>query len=331
VFGRIAALLELGAGFNPEFTGQENVYLNASLFGLSKKEIDDRYHKILEFADIGHFIDQPVKTYSSGMFVRLAFAVIANVDADVLIVDEALAVGDTFFQQKCMRFLRNFKEKGTILFVSHDTQTVSSMCDYAVWLDEGKVRAIGDAKQICEQYYGMQYQEHAALQQDKKMENTAAEVPAFNAHDAFGTGDASILDVQLLNTNNAPLSWIQGGEEVKLVIRAKCNREIESPIIGFLVKDRLGQHIFGDNTYTTSPVSKTSANTILLAQFHFILPLLKSGNYSIAAAVAAGTTESHAQLHWIHDALVFTVHSRFQYEILMSVPMQSVSMTLEIS
>ena len=150
--GRVAALLELGSGFNPEFTGQENVYLNASILGLTKEEIDAKYDDIVAFADIGEFINQPVKSYSSGMAVRLAFAVVAHVDADILIVDEALSVGDAFFTQKCMRFLRQFMEKNTVLFVSHDTGAVNSLCNAAIMLENGRIKKIGTPKEITEQY-----------------------------------------------------------------------------------------------------------------------------------------------------------------------------------
>ena len=150
--GRVAALLELGSGFNPEFTGRENVFLNASILGLSKKEIEEKYDAIVAFADIGEFIDQPVKSYSSGMVVRLAFAVIAHVDADLLIIDEALAVGDAFFTQKCMRFLRRFMEKNTVLFVSHDVSAVNSLCNRAVLLEHGKIKCLGTAKEVTEVY-----------------------------------------------------------------------------------------------------------------------------------------------------------------------------------
>jgi lipopolysaccharide transport system ATP-binding protein len=139
--GRVAALLELGSGFNPEFTGRENVYMNGSVLGLTRGEIDDRFEDIAAFADIGEFIEHPIKTYSTGMYTRLAFAVIAHVRAEILVIDEALAVGDAFFVQKCMRFLRKFQETGTVLFVSHDTGAVTNLCDRAVWLDHGKVLA----------------------------------------------------------------------------------------------------------------------------------------------------------------------------------------------
>ncbi|MBF0256439.1 MAG: ABC transporter ATP-binding protein, partial [Gammaproteobacteria bacterium] len=156
--GRIAALLELGSGFNPEFSGRENVFLNASLLGLSTAETRQRLPQIEAFADIGDFINQPVKTYSSGMALRLAFAVIAHVDADILVIDEALAVGDAFFTQKCMRFLRAFMKTGTILFVSHDTAAVQSLCNRVIWLDQGQLRQQGTPKEVCENYLAAFYE-----------------------------------------------------------------------------------------------------------------------------------------------------------------------------
>ncbi len=152
VDGRVAALLELGAGFHPEFTGRENVFLCGTLLGLSHKEIDEQLDNILAFADISPYIDQSVKTFSSGMVVRLAFAVMAHVKADILVIDEALAVGDVFFVQKCMRFLRMFMDRGTVLFVSHDSAAVLSLCNRAVWLQRGRVACIGDAKTVCDRY-----------------------------------------------------------------------------------------------------------------------------------------------------------------------------------
>ena len=176
--GRIAALLELGSGFNPEFTGRENVYMNASVLGLSNEEIDARFDDIVAFADIGDFIEQPVKTYSSGMMVRLAFAVIAHVDADILVIDEALAVGDAFFTQKCMRFLRNFMKTGTVLFVSHDTGSIKSLCNYALWLEKGQVLQEGTPKEVCELYLEAFYE----AQQGK---SSTTKLRAFKKHRRF--------------------------------------------------------------------------------------------------------------------------------------------------
>jgi len=150
--GRIAALLELGSGFNPEFTGRENVYLNATLLGLKRKEIENNLDNILSFADIGNFVDQPIRTYSSGMIVRLAFAVIAHVNADILIIDEALAVGDAYFTQKCMRFIQRIREEKSLMFVSHDANAVLSLCDKAILLDKGKMTKLGGPKEVMEEY-----------------------------------------------------------------------------------------------------------------------------------------------------------------------------------
>ena len=155
--GRVAALLELGSGFNPEFTGRENIYLNATILGLAKNEIDEKYDEIVAFADIGNFIDQPVKTYSSGMVLRVAFAVIAHVDSDILIIDEALAVGDAFFIQRCMRFLRKFMETGTVLFVSHDTSAVVNLCDRAILLKQGRIVGEGEPQDVVKTYLSMMY------------------------------------------------------------------------------------------------------------------------------------------------------------------------------
>ena len=166
VNGRIAALLELGSGFNPEFTGRENVFLSAAVLGLSREEVNARFDDIATFADIGDFIDQPVKTYSSGMYVRLAFAVVAHVDADILVIDEALAVGDAFFTQKCMRFLRRFKETGTLIFVSHDAGTVTGLCEKALWLDRGCPKAYDSAKLVSEKYLASLYTSEQATAVD---------------------------------------------------------------------------------------------------------------------------------------------------------------------
>jgi lipopolysaccharide transport system ATP-binding protein len=363
--GRIAALLELGAGFNPEFTGCENVYLNASILGLSKEEIDAKYEDIVKFADIGEFIDQPVKTYSSGMYVRLAFAVVTHVDADVLIIDEALAVGDAFFSQKCLRWLRNFKQTGTILFVSHDTGAVITLCDRAIWLDLGMVKAMGPAKDVCESYLSTLYAEAIGLQPEKAVTGKVArshdqpkeargyppkvanpkvgqplaslmtnltEAFQFNFNSSyFGSGDATIFDLQLNDAQGQPLSWIEGGEVIRLVIRARCNTEIDRPIMGFSIKDRLGQHIFGANSYLTyaqSPLSVKEGQEIV-AEFSFTLPHLHSGEYSITVAIASGTPEQHVQHHWVHDALIFTIHSQYDAEgLIMAIPMQAI--TLEV-
>lgn len=353
--GRVAALLELGSGFNPEFTGRENVYLNASILGLTDKEIAERYDDIVAFADIGDFIDQPVKSYSSGMAVRLAFAVVAHVDADILIVDEALAVGDAFFTQKCMRFLRNFMEKNTVLFVSHDTAAVNGLCNSAIMLEHGKIKRIGTPKEITEQYLEdvcLSNQGHdtlkakespktPALKQEKdfrdcrqNMINASSlrndiEVFRFNPDEAsFGKGGASIVDVVLTDEENHPLSWIIGGERVKLRITCLAHQALFRPIIGFYIKDRHGQNLFGDNTYLVyreHPLS-IEAEEYFSAEFLFRMPILANGDYSVCPAVAEGTQDEHVQHHWIHDALIFKSHATSCSTGILGIPMENITL-----
>jgi lipopolysaccharide transport system ATP-binding protein len=356
VNGRVAALLELGAGFNPEFTGRENVYMSGSILGLSQEEIDKKYDEIVRFADIGEFIEQPVKTYSSGMYVRLAFAVIAHVDADILVIDEALAVGDAFFTQKCMRFLRKFKENGTLLFVSHDTASVVNFCDKAIWLDVGVTKLIGTAKKVTECYLKGLYEAkqgdsvNLASSQTIKPDDSELEfgdqrlsiinnnpyrndleIFKFNENtESFGNNEVKIVDVWIYDKNGKPLSWVVGGESVTLAIKCHANSDVEKIIVGFFIKDRLGQTLFGDNTYLTyidQPIS-IKANNYLIAKFSFNMPIFPVGNYSICAAVAEGNQNEHIQHHWLHDAIIFESHSSSVSTGLIGVPMKEISIDL---
>ncbi|MFC3110967.1 ABC transporter ATP-binding protein, partial [Undibacterium arcticum] len=351
--GRIAALLELGSGFNPEFTGRENVYMNASVLGLSNEEIDTRFNDIVAFADIGDFVEQPVKTYSSGMMVRLAFAVIAHVDADILVVDEALAVGDAFFTQKCMRFLRNFMKTGTVLFVSHDTASIKSLCNYAVWLEKGQVIQEGAPKEVCELYLEAFYEAQQGTSSTTKLREFKAPEDSIPVKDqrlefinasnlrndlqifkfdpdaaSFGKGGAQIHDVRLLDENEHPLAWIVGGEKVTLRVMVHAYQDLDSPIIGFYVKDRLGQALFGDNTFLSYREQLVHCNGggELQADFVFYMPLLPSGEYSITIAIANGTQEIHEQQHWIHDAVLFKSESSSVASGLIGIPMLEVKM-----
>lgn len=352
--GRVAALLELGSGFNPEFTGRENVYLNGQLYGLTRKQIEERFEQIVAFADIGDFVEQAVKTYSSGMLVRLAFAVIAHVDADVLIVDEALAVGDAFFTQKCMRFLRKFMENGTILFVSHDTASVKSLCSHAIWLEHGQVLMAGAPKDVCDAYLEAFYEAQQGKSTTTRLKaqvkpRVAAEdtrdqrlkflnqtelrndlqLFEFDPHaTSFGLGDAQITGVRFFDEEGAPLSWVVGGEAVIVSITAVAHKALHSPIIGFYVKDRLGQTLFGDNTYLSYHDGGVHCpeDGELEARFHFQMPILPKGDYSVCVAIAEGTQDVHTQLHWIHDALLFTSASSSVSTGLVGIPMRQIEM-----
>ena len=353
VSGRIAALLELGAGFNPEFTGRENVYLAASILGLSAEQIDSRYGSIAEFAGIGDFIDQPVKIYSSGMYARLAFAVAAHVDADVLVIDEILAVGDAAFTQKCMRFIREFKQRGTIFFVSHDTSSVVNLCDRALWLESGRLREEGEPKEVCYRYMAALQAESAPVDSfkigggergkapvigkvtDHRKEllshsnlKNVVEIFDFNPEAPwFGKRGASITKVQLLDQAGAALSSLEGGETVELRIEISAAQRIARPIFGFYVRDKLGQNLFGDNTYLTyqgQPLT-LEAGSSASASFVFQMPFLPSGDFCVAAAFAEGTQAEHTQHHWIDEALFFRVHSSHVASGLVGIPMIAIS------
>lgn len=359
VNGRVAALLELGSGFNPEYTGRENIWLNASILGLANAEIADRFDAIIAFADIGQFIDQPVKSYSSGMALRLAFSVVAHVDADLLIIDEALAVGDAFFTQKCMRFMRKFISEKSVILVSHDTLAVSSLCTRAILLENGSIKEQGAPKDIVATYLKDMYEERQGVTEVKPTVEMPSMVRALPDEDfrdmridlynsstlrndiqvfpfdrnsaGFGKGGASITNAYLLDKHGFPLAWIVGGEPVTLEIFARVDRDMHSPIIGFNIWNSYGQALFGDNTfipYMQNPLFVASGQTIR-AKFSFVMPILASGDYSISIAIAEGTQEDHVQHDWKHDAIIFRSTSTSCHIGMMGIPMKSITMQVE--
>jgi lipopolysaccharide transport system ATP-binding protein len=298
VHGRVAALLELGAGFNPDFTGRENVYLSATVLGLSQAEIDDRFQAIEAFAEIGEFIDQPVRRYSSGMYARLAFAVCAHVDADIFVVDEILAVGDAGFQQRCMRFLNAFRARGTLLFVSHDEASVLSLCDRALWLERGTLRASGAARDVCRRYRihvaqsnsgGESFQTggrvDGTIEEPNSRDNTTRAFD-FNLDGVWSAGEGLIEQAELLTPEGDQAIAVEGGEIVTLRVDVLAKRELQSPIIGFVVRNRLGQVIISDNTsLLRGTPSRVPVGRRLGATFTFALPHLPSGDYAIEPAL----------------------------------------------
>lgn len=354
VRGRIAALLELGSGFNPDFTGRENVYLNASILGLTSEDVRSRMDPILKFADIGEFIDQPIRNYSSGMVMRLAFSVMAHVDADVLIIDEALAVGDAFFTQKCMRFLRDFKTRGTLLFVSHDDSAVSALCDKALWIDGGRPRIAGTSREVVQAY--LQSLISARQDGELKMVNSDADAAVNKAprHDArrdwinasqfrndievlelnpdldgFGEKRGRIVSVSLRDQDGRELSWVVGGENVSLEFKVQADKTMARPILGFYLKDALGQLLFGDNTYLSTleaPVPLQAGDS-LRVKFDFEMPRLKAGDYFFTIGLADGGSDDHAVQHWVHEAL--TLRSRCEsWSIgILGLPMTKIEVT----
>ncbi len=322
--GRVAALLELGAGFHPEFTGRENVFLNGTLLGLSEEEIEAQLDDMLAFAEIGVSIDQPVKTYSSGMIVRLAFAVMAHVKADILVIDEALAVGDAFFVQKCIRFLRTFMEQGTLLFVSHDSAAVLSLCRKALWLEHGQIAGIGEAKTICDGYlhpdeassnrmeagrevHALRTVDQVEEQAPEKVKKVVA-LPRREKASTSADRQAWIENVTFRNAAGRSIYTVTKRERVWLRIWCATSIPLTSPIVGFLVRDRFGQSLFGANTCLpgTGSSHAVGPGAQFVAELEFVMPALLPGEYAVSIALADGTQQQHVQHHWIHDALAFT-------------------------
>ncbi len=263
-----------------------------------------------------------MKTYSSGMYVRLAFAVIAHVDADVLVIDEALSVGDAFFQQKCMHFLRKFRETGTILFVSHDAAAVVNLCERAVWLEQGRMKGMGQAKTICEAYHATIVRE-AAPPESSAPPSVATD--ATISSDSFGEGGAVITRVFLCDERGHTLAAVSGTERVTVRITFRAIQKITRPIVGFFVKDRLGQTLFGDNTFSTHPNPfPIPTGQTAEALFTFNMPVLLPAEYTVAAAIADGTSSEHVMLHWIHDAAMFISTATEHHRGIVGVPMENI-------
>jgi ABC-type polysaccharide/polyol phosphate transport system ATPase subunit len=331
VRGRTSALLELGSGFNGDFTGRENVFLNAAVMGLAPGEIADRYESIERFADIGEFIDQPVKTYSSGMLVRLAFAVAVHVDPDVLIVDEALAVGDILFQHKCIQRLQAFIRSGkTVLFVSHDPSTIKMLCDQAVLLDHGRVVDMGDAERIARVYHRLLFNADAATQRPVEAgvpqpmrpravravptddpECTFSLSPEFlerTAATRFGDGRARIVNVELRNLDGEPIYYADFDQEVVLDVHIEFHEAVESVVVGYLFRNQNGLDVIGTNTYAEGiPVTGLAAGDRIVVRSRLRLPL-HPGGYTVSPAVMDERNLMRADyFDWVDNALALEV------------------------
>lgn len=338
VQGRVSALLELGSGFNPDFTGRQNVFFNGRILGLTQKEIEAKFDEIAAFAGIGDFIEQPVKTYSSGMFVRLAFAVAVHVDPEVLIVDEALSVGDGVFVHRCMAKIKEFQDRGgTILFVSHDVGAVARLCSRVAWINNGQLRSVGDPSEIVREYQAWIYDQiNASYQRDhphkeapkldstsdpslreepqslsdrstrSEVNNPFTQKPYQNFRDVkrFGTGRAEIVEFDVLDSVGNPSNFAHPGDGVCLVIKSIAFDQIDRPIVGIMIYDRLRTEIAGFNTYQLkTEVSAISEGTLLEVKFKFPWPELKGGNYTLEAAFAEGSQDSHEMLDWLQCPL----------------------------
>lgn len=326
--GRIAALLELGSGFNPEFTGRENVYMNASVLGLSKEEIDARFDEIVAFADIGDFIEQPVKTYSSGMYVRLAFAVQSQIEPDILIVDEALAVGDAKFQMKCFEQLRQLKENGTsILLVTHSSEQIVTHCSTAILLNNGAQIEIGEPKRVVNRYMDLLFGKEKKTPErstEQSANETALPVvksaytlsnsediffshPGYNSYEyRWGDGAATIMDFYLVADNEPYPSVVRTMQRITLAVSIKFHRDFYRPILGITIKTKEGVTVYGVNSETLQCDDFTKlgrSGSVILVESVFTCRLAP-GDYFVSLGIAT----KHGEEVIPHDRRYDSIH-----------------------
>jgi len=315
VDGRVSALLELGSGFNPEFTGRDNVHLNAAILGLTTREIEAVYPQIEAFAEIGDFIHQPVKTYSSGMAVRLAFAVAIHVDPEILLVDEALAVGDIYFRQRCLRKVHELRARGvTILFVSHSMSDVKAIGDRALWLEEGRTRDLGPVDKVVSKYLAAAAEKDATyLKQQKRASGarlTASARPAEivtgipNIDHRHGDGRAEIIGIAVVDPAGRLLPVLEPLTRVVVRITARARARIEEPNLGFMLRNHLGVDFAGTNTILEGvALPPLEAGAAVTADFWLDLPELYPGSFSFSPAVADGPLHAYRMCDWIDNAV----------------------------
>jgi ABC-type polysaccharide/polyol phosphate transport system ATPase subunit len=323
VEGRVAALLELGAGFNPEFTGLENVFMNAALLGFSRRETERRLPEIERFAEIGDFIRQPVKTYSSGMYVRLAFAIAVNAEPDILVVDEALSVGDTIFQNRCVRRIKEMQAAGaTIFFVSHDSTLVRAICARAILLNKGRMLADGEPKDVLNRYQRLimsreeAYDEASANEKSESVTSEDDSARASQTSDVHvaraplsytyrhGNRHAEIIAAELLDAKGEPVEMVDSGEPVSVRLRTLFQRDVEHPVCGFMIRSRHGINIYGTNTeHVGLALGAARAGEVIEVEFAFNCWL---GQEHYFISVAAHSTDGVA-FDWLDGAIFFRV------------------------
>ena len=279
--------------------------------------MESRLDEIVRFADIGDFIHQPVKTYSSGMFIRLAFAVAINVDPDILVIDEALSVGDMRFQQKCFRKMEEFRKSKTILLVSHDINAIVNYCDRAIWMNDGRIVDEGHPKEVTKKYQAymtgstlVRYIESKANKWVEEKETLGEEIDCIpNNVDVHGDGKAKIVGISMLDAKTKEkIAVVDPGQSIDVILKIQANEYIKNPIVGLTLKDRIGNIVTQCNSFVIGKkLEDLTKNSISVFRFTFTMPNLNKGVYTISPAIASGTQEEHVQHCWVHDALIFQV------------------------
>lgn len=322
--GKISALLELGAGFNMEYTGIENLYMNGTMMGYTKEQMDSLIPSILDFADIGDFINQPVKTYSSGMFVRLAFSLAVSVEPEVMIVDEALSVGDAFFQAKCFTKLEEIKARGTtILFVSHDITSVKKLCNRAIWVEKGIVKCDGDASEVCEKYLSMQIEENNRQKQTivKEIKNDNTKQAIMSKYNAVfrkvnfsdksqvtSSGKAEILSFSVRDAEDNEVLVVKPDGNYSFIIVARFFENVKNALFGFEMENNKGVKLMSINNFLTDTViEEAQKDMVYEARFTIRMPKLCAGEYLLSPCIASGNQNNHVVHMRLHNYLLITM------------------------
>lgn len=301
VDGRITGLLELGTGFNPEFSGKDNIFLNGGYLGLSHREIEERFDRIVDFTELGDFIDESIKTYSSGMIMRLAFSVAIHANPSSFVIDEALSVGDAYFQQKCMRKIREFKENGgSIVFVSHSMNAVKVLCDRVILLMDGECAAIGDPETIINRY-------NFLVAKRNKGEELHYHSAIDGEASSYGNEKIAISGVQLLAEDGQPSAVVQAGQPTTIQISLTARESVESVTVGVLIRDQFGQDIFGTNShYLKCPLS-VGAGKSHTVSYYFNEFNVGPGKYTITVATHSGHDHTEECYNWVDKSVAFEV------------------------
>ncbi len=322
VNGRISALLELGAGFNRNYTGIENIYLNGTMMGFSRQEMDSKIQAIIEFADIGEFINQPVRTYSSGMFARLAFAVAISIEPDILIVDEALSVGDVFFQNKCYRKFEELRSKGiTILFVSHDIGTVKQLCSRVLWLDNGNCKMIGESVEVCNEYlnhilrkrnieYDHEIHDREVIQEKQRRTFDLENFPKIQyTNESILNNEVEILSAFVTDCFGKRVAACEAEKKYVLSIIFKSEIEIQHCIAGFVMETVKGLWVINCNSISSGKEQPfhVNAGSLNRIDFEFEMPKIVNGDYVIGVAVSEGDETNFKVLTWLYGVLYIQI------------------------
>ena len=324
--GRVAALLELGAGFNKELSGIENIRFLCALQGYSKKEIEVLMNGILEFADIGEYADQPVSTYSSGMYVRLAFSISINIDPDILIIDEALSVGDIRFQQKCFRKIREFKDQGkTIIICTHSLSVVKDFCTRALWIREGVIMEEGIPIFVTDCYNRFMTENRVTKLQAKNMQLSQLKNlikviddlpvpynliswPDLSICESFGTGDCYIKSATILDVKtNANINLLRGGENIRVLLYLSIHQQINNPRIQLLLNGQFGSTVFKISSHAYAQKLHVEVDKPTIVTIEFVFPKISNGHYSLSLGIVSYEENTELVQHWIHDALFLEV------------------------